>query len=249
MTPIELCEPLFQYICRLNRSARKGGDHDMEQVRADLKGIIDDIMSKAQADPGLRNQFDYDREGRGHDSNKGQLYLILLFFADFMVRNSNLPFAMEWLDMAAEKGEQGGDEKFFELLDETLAQRSEAANQRLAVYYACMGLGFSGWYTGQPEYLRKKMLDCAARLRGLINADEAAKVCPEAYQHTNTADLVEPPTKGVAGIALTLVILVIALLVVNGYVYYDSSRSLSQSLQQIINGDSEAPTTTTAEAK
>ena len=25
MTLLELCEPLFQYICRLNRSARKGG--------------------------------------------------------------------------------------------------------------------------------------------------------------------------------------------------------------------------------
>ena len=32
MTLLELSEPLFQYICRVNRSARKGGNYDLAQV-------------------------------------------------------------------------------------------------------------------------------------------------------------------------------------------------------------------------
>jgi cytochrome bd-type quinol oxidase subunit 1 len=40
-----------------------------------------------------------------------------------------------------------GDEKFFDLLEETLNDSSEDASERLAVYYTCLGLGFMGMYT------------------------------------------------------------------------------------------------------
>jgi type VI secretion system protein ImpK len=243
MTPVELCEPLFQFVCRLNRSARKGGDHDMDQVRSEVKGILADIMSKASADPALANQFDYDHAGRGHDRSKGQLYIVLLFFVDFMIRNSSLRWAMDWNNLADEVGEQAGDEKFFELLDETLAQRSDAANQRLAVYYTCMGLGFSGWYTAQPEYLRKKMLECAARLRGVVNADESSKVCPEAYERTNTSNLIEKPASSLVGIGIALVVLVLMTLVANAYLYERSASNLSDALKRVMNSGSGATTT------
>ena len=37
MTLAEVCEPLFLYICRLNRLARKGGEQDADQVRTELE--------------------------------------------------------------------------------------------------------------------------------------------------------------------------------------------------------------------
>ena len=225
MKILDLCEPLFQYVCRLNRSARKGGDHDHQQVRAELKSILADIRAKASADPSLAPQFDRDR---------GRLYIVLLFFVDFMVRNSNLSFALDWVNLADEEREQAGDEKFFELLDETLADRSESATERLAVYYTCMGLGFSGWYQGQPEYLRKKMLECASRLRGVINADEANRICPEAYEYVNTANLIQPPSSSLVGIGLALCVLVVMLFVTNAYLYHRSSNELSRSLDRIV---------------
>ena len=46
MTLLELCEPLFQYVCRLNRSARKGATPDEETVRADLQKILADIKER-----------------------------------------------------------------------------------------------------------------------------------------------------------------------------------------------------------
>ena len=37
MTPLDLCEPLFQYVCRVNRSARKNIVYDIEQVRSEIE--------------------------------------------------------------------------------------------------------------------------------------------------------------------------------------------------------------------
>jgi hypothetical protein len=39
-TLVEFCEPLFQYICRLNRLARKGGLVDASQVRNELRSML-----------------------------------------------------------------------------------------------------------------------------------------------------------------------------------------------------------------
>ena len=192
MTPLELSEPLFQYVCRVNRSARKGGVYAEDQVRAEVRAILADIKAKADTDPDLAGQF---------DPRKGRLLLVLMFFVDFMVRNSSLSFAREWGDLAAEEGEPDGDRRFFQMMDETLADRSEAATQRLAVYYTCLGLGFSGSHTGEAKFLRQKMLELSARLRSLIGSDAATRVCPEAYENVNTDNLVQPPSSSLVGVA------------------------------------------------
>jgi hypothetical protein len=103
-----------------------------------------------------------------------------------------------------------------------------------------MGLGFGGWYTGQPEYLRKKMLECAARLRGVVNADESSKVCPEAYERTNTSNLIEKPASSLVGIGIALVVLVLMTLVANAYLYERSASDLSDALKRVMKGDNGA---------
>lgn len=233
MKLLDVCEPLFQYTCRLNRSARKGGDHRPEEVRAELKNILADISTKSRSDATLANQLDKDRGG---------IYLVLLFFADFMVRNSSLPFAMKWDDLAAEEKppQLGGDEKFFDMLDKTLADRSEGAAERIAVFYTCMGLGFTGWYTGQPEHLRRKMMECSLRLRGQINADESTPVCPESY-NADTRTLFKPIGSSLLGITIALVVLMIAIFAGNVYVYHVTASDLWEKLQQIGNSKLATP--------
>jgi hypothetical protein len=137
MTLLELSEPLFQYMCRLNRSGRKGGNYELSQVQAEIKGILGEARGKALG-ANLAEAWD-------------KVELPLMFFCDFMIKESALPWAREWKELAFERHEMAGDEKFFDLLEETLKDKSPNANDRLAVFYTCMGLGFSGWYTGQPE--------------------------------------------------------------------------------------------------
>lgn len=222
MTLLELCEPLFQYVCRLNRSVRKGVRPDPAQSRAEIKAIFSDMKGRASASPGLMNQYE-------------KVRLPLVFFVDFMVRDSGA-FGRSWTDLANEEHppQLGGDEKFFDLLDETLKESGDSVTERLAAFYSCMGLGFTGWYQGQPEYLRKKMLEMSSRLRGTMELDEAARICPESYEHVNTADLVQPPGSKMVGIAIAMAGVIVVVLAANIAAYLEHRSTMDRSLRTLL---------------
>ena len=225
MTLLELFESIFQYICRLNRSARKGGGiYNQSQVRNEINAILSDIRALASSDPHLNMQFE-------------KIELPVIFFADSLIKNSRLSFALEWQDIAHDRNELAGEDRFFELLDETLADKSPAATERLAIFYTCMGLGFTGWYTGQPVDLRRKMLEMAARLRGTVDANLQTHICPAAYENVNTVDLTQPATMRLAGIAVALVGMIVVLFVTNVYLYQKSAKKLTDSLQKLSSSD------------
>src|SRR3954467_3604824 len=221
MTLLELCDPLFQYICRFNRSARKGGHHDLHQVRQEVKAMLAEMKGKAAAQPGLSSQFE-------------KIDTVLMFFVDFMIKSSAISNAGDWQELAFDRKELAGDEKFFDLLEETLADRSEQASERLAIFYTCMGLGFTGWYTGQPEYLRKKMLECSTRIRSMIDTDQGSKICPESYENVDTSNLVQPPSASLVGIGIALVGLIVVLFIANAYMYHNSASELEKAFTAIV---------------
>jgi len=224
MTLIEVCEPLFVYICRLNRSARKGGGSGFEfsHVRSDIESILKTAGATAAGDPRLSEQFRL-------------VELPLLFFVDSMIAESKLPFTADWNKrrLAFERNELAGDEKFFDLLDETLADPSEQATERLQIFYTCIGLGFSGWYAGQRDYLRRKMLEMSARMPDLVGARADKRICIEAYEHLDTRDLIEPPAKKLVGIAIVLAGLVVMLMIANIFLFKWTSEDLMRLLKGI----------------
>jgi type VI protein secretion system component VasF len=221
MTLLELSEPLFQYICRLSRSARKGVRVEPNTVRSEVKAILGDMRSKAMSDRALVAQYE-------------KIELVYLFFVDFMVRECLGPAAKSWTELAAERKELAGEEAFFDMLDETLKEPGDAATERLTIYYVCIGLGFTGWYTGQPEYLRKKMLEISSRIRHLMDSDALARICPEAYDNVNTANLVEPPGRRLIGVGIVLVGLLLVVFAANISLYYHSKGQLTKALDGII---------------
>ena len=226
MTLLELFEPMFQYICRLNRSARKGGGiYNQSQVRGEINAILADMKALASGDPHLIMQCE-------------KVELPVIFFADSLIKTSRLSFALDWQDIAHDRKELAGEDRFFELLDETLADKSEAATERLAVFYTCMGLGFTGWYTGQPVDLRRKMLEMAARLRGTVDSNLQTHICPAAYENVNTVDLTKPATVRLAGIGIALIGMIVVMFVTNGYLYQKSARKLTKSLQTLTSPES-----------
>ncbi len=226
MTLLELCEPLFQYVCRLNRSARKEAVVEHNQVRAEIEAILNDIETKAGPDPRLANQLDPD---------KGKIGPVLSFFVDFIIKESRLSFASDWQEIAAKKyNALAGDQKFWDLLEETLNDRSEAADERLLVYYVCIGLGFTGLYSDQPEHLRAKMREISIRIRHLIDSDDTVPLISESELHVNLDNLIEPPGKSLVGIAIALVGLLIVLFVGNIVLYWNSTSDLDESLNTII---------------
>ncbi len=201
-------------------------------MQAEIKGLLAQARGKAIG-ANLGQQWD-------------QIELLLMFFSDFMIKESALPWAREWHELAFERHEMAGDEKFFDILEETLKDRSPNANDRLAVFYVAMGLGFSGWYTGQPEYLRRKMKEIAARLQSAGQFAESQRICPDAYEKVDTRDLVEPPGTKLIGIAIALVGLMIVLFFAYGFLYRDSSTKLIGATKQIIDQSKEAAADTSA---
>ena len=141
MTILQLTEPLFQHVCRLNRFARRAGaakpssgdttylslkpespaaaasaaaktaSLDYTVARSEIKALFEDMMTKASSDMRLSQQA-------------RKVELPLIFFVDSMISESSLPFAAQWNQnrLAYDRQELAGDEKFFDLLDETLKE-------------------------------------------------------------------------------------------------------------------------------
>ena len=228
MELLELCEPLFQYVCILNRAGRKGGNLEFTAVRSKIKQIFDDLRARALTDPRLNPQYK-------------KMEQPLIFFVDSMIAESKVPFAKKWDQdrLAYSFNELAGDEKFFDLFDETLKEQTDDATERLAAYYTCIGLGFTGWYSGQPEYLRKKMLEVAPRIRRLIESDTTVRVCPEAYQNVDSRNLVEPPSSKMVMILIIFLVFMLTTLACNFFLFQQASQQLTSSLAEIIAHDKE----------
>jgi type VI secretion system protein ImpK len=224
MTTLELCEPFFRKICLLNRLGRKGGGSlDYNSLRLEIEELFTQARQVSQEDAELRIQWQ-------------KLEMPLIFFIDSMISESGLTVAPVWNRnrIAYERKELAGDEKFFDQLDETLKDPSDEATQRLLVFYTCIGLGFMGWYGGQPEYLRGKMLDISQRIRSAMETDKSARICPEAYQNVDIRDLVQAPALRLGGIAIVFVGLCLLVLVVEIYLFRAASLSLTDALSAII---------------
>ncbi|MHC4538272.1 MAG: DotU family type IV/VI secretion system protein [Planctomycetota bacterium] len=220
MTLLELCEPLFQHVCRLRRSARMGRTMEMDEVRNDIVRIFSEMKAEASSNHELLTQYE-------------KTELPLVFFVDFMIKESNLPFAYDWVELARERNELAGDEKFFDLLDADLADPSDSATQRLVVFYTCLGLGFTGVYTGQLESIQRLISQISARISGLMDADNKSYICPEAYENVDTRDFVEPPGAKLIGIGITLAALIIIWAVAYCFLFKWTSDDLTESLDVI----------------
>jgi len=220
MTLLELCEPLFQYVCRLRRSARMGRTMGMDEVRNDVIKIFNEMKAATSIHPELVTQYE-------------KVELPLVFFADFMIKESDLPFADDWVELGRERNELAGDEKFFDLLDAELADPSDAATQRLIIFYTCLGLGFTGVYTGQLESIQRMISQISVRISGLMDADKKSYICPEAYENVDTRDFVEPPGAKLAGIGIALIALIIVWAVAYCCLFKWTSDDLSKSLDMI----------------
>jgi type VI protein secretion system component VasF len=226
MTVLELCEPLFKKVCLLNRVGREGASLssaiELEKLRLEIKELFADLEKKASSQPGLGALWQ-------------KLELPLIFFVDSMIAECGLAVSTAWHHnrLAYERKELAGDEKFFDLLDETLNDPSEEATERLKIFYTCLGLGFTGWYAGQPEYLRGKMLDISHRIRPAMDTDQSARICPEAYIGVDTRDLIQRPGLSIAAIAIIFVGLCLIVLTVETYLFRAASLSLTDSVTAI----------------
>lgn len=226
MTLPELCEPLFQYVCRLNRMGRKNAPLVYATVRAEITQLFDDLRATASREPGLAAKFQ-------------SIELPLMFFVDSVIAEGGFSISPQWNRdrLAYQRNELAGDEKFFDLVDAALQDKSPESAERLAVYYTCIGLGFTGWYATQPEFLRKKMIEIAPRLRERMETDSSARLCPAAYENVNTSNLPLPVSSRLFGLAIVVGGLLLLTLFANFYLFSVSSRDLRGAIKEVSQHD------------
>ena len=204
------CEVLFQDLCRVSRQARAGLRVEPEAIRADILEALEDIESRGQS-------------GGAGDVSAAVLPSLRVF-VDWFVPEVAPACRGQWKAMA----DGAGSAEFFAGLDAAMSDSGDEANEKLAVYLQCLGLGYTG--DRDADAIRKTMVELSARLRQRINADDTAKLCPEAYEHIDRSDLVQPPGKSLALIGVSLVGLVLVLVAMNAFLYSQSASSLVESL-------------------
>lgn len=249
---LELCEPFFQYLCRLNRAGRlaaaagsapvagatalfsrsaDGGFSaagprpvhlSLAAARSEVLRLLEEMNRKAAGDYRLTEQL-------------RQIELPLKFFADSFIAESRLPFAAEWNNsrLAYDHNELAGDEKFFDIIEETLRDKGNEATERLAVYYQCLGLGFTGAFPNQVELLRKYANDMAPRVQHLMDKDHLAQVCPEAYRGVDTTNLIPPESNSLVIVGIMFAGFLVAAFVAFFSLYSQASKSLKTALDVV----------------
>ena len=218
MTLLDVCEPLFDYVCLLNRTAKVGESLEVHLVRSELGAIFDRMRSTASAaGADLSVQFE-------------KIEMPLTFFIDSMIIGGRSNIASQWLPIAEEKyGIATGDRDFWDQLEETLRDRTDAGTQRLLVFYTCVGLGFVGDKMGQPQSVSLKMKEVYARVRPLVDAEQSTKLCPEAYQ-VNTVKLPLNLRDRLIGILLAVLVMAVMVFVINAFLFNRAVSDLESAL-------------------
>jgi len=150
----------------------------------------------------------------------------------------------EWNDnrLAYDHNELAGDEKFFDIVEDTLRDKSSEASERLAVYYVCFGIGFTGAFGSQVELLRKTMNDIAPRIQPLLESDRLGRFCEEAYASVDTTNLIEPESNYLAILGIVFACFTIAALVAFILLYSQARSSLNTALDKVKLHDLETRT-------
>jgi type VI protein secretion system component VasF len=144
----------------------------------------------------------------------------------------------EWNDdriAVTEFNRRAGDNEFFDLLYDAEAEVGEDADGKLAFYYCCIGLGFTGMYEDEPKHLHEIMQRLEPRVRGFMDRDVISRITPEAYSNTLEMNVAPDTAPRYLGLLLLAIGTVFAITVSIFYLYIDAFSTLSKVLTKIIS--------------
>ncbi|NOY76019.1 MAG: hypothetical protein GXP32_09570 [Kiritimatiellaeota bacterium] len=198
----QVCHPLFQYICSLYRHQENGQVPPEDNVRADVRHCFESMRDSVLGNTILSDQL-------------SKMELPLVFFVDYMIKEGPFEFSQTWVELARDFNELSGDEKFFDMLDDTLADPAPSATERISTFYTCIALGFYGCYASDPYYLERKIKICALRT-GLDGGDSLRQQFgASVYKTVLREKRFKDPGRAARPFLLVALIVLISVIVVN----------------------------------
>jgi type VI protein secretion system component VasF len=150
----KICNPLLLALCNYWQLACMDSPVELEPFRGKIISLLEDAKQKAAFDDTLAREFSVIEKP-------------LVFFIDYMVREGRFPFRAEWQILARSYNELSGDEKFFDILEDTLNHPDE--KNSTALFFLMLGLGFDGVHRRNPAYIQHCMTVCNKKAVGQFN--------------------------------------------------------------------------------
>ena len=141
----KLCNPVFKCLCNYWQLSRITNTLDRGRFLEDILRLIKEAEEKSRMDAKLEREFAWIEKP-------------LVFFIDYMVKEGRFPFRDEWWELSRNYNELSGDEKFFDLLTETLEHPDY--NNSVVLFYVMLGLGFDGAFRYNNKYIEQCMKLC-----------------------------------------------------------------------------------------
>jgi hypothetical protein len=88
-------------------------------------------------------------------------------------------------------------------------------------------------YQNQPDQLRRYTEQIYARIPQWVDRDPRTKISEEAYQHTDTRVLTDPPSNKIILVAVAFIFLSLSVLTICYVYYWKSVDVVRGSIQQI----------------
>jgi type VI protein secretion system component VasF len=143
-----LCNPLFLAICNYWQLACINSPVELESFREHILALLEDTRERAGQDDDLAREF-------------ALIEKPLIFFIDYMVREGRFSFRDNWYILARGYNELSGDEKFFDLLEETL--KNPDARNSAPLFFVMLALGFDGMYRRNQGHIQRCLSLCAEK--------------------------------------------------------------------------------------
>lgn len=156
-TVLELVNPILLKVCNYYTFRKYGYEVKYENVVEEIHSLFSDIKRKTQENELLNNEYK-------------KIEKPLVFFVDYILKESDFSFSQDYQIMARLYNELSGDDKFFDLLEQALKDPN-CDDQIIEVYYLMLGLGFDGAYKRDPKEVIKIMYDCSDRLNNHIKTN------------------------------------------------------------------------------
>jgi type VI protein secretion system component VasF len=219
---VELCEPIFVYVCYINRCGKADKEISYITTREEICGLLNSLKANLVHGSKLWRKFK-------------RIELALLFFIDSMICDSCVSFAEEW-DMkrlAYERGEMTGDLKFFQILNEISSEYSIDSEDCLTFFYFCLGLGFTGTFKNQPEEIIDRNNLIISRIPRLSESFKM-EIFEDIYSNVDNRNILAKKWLSAKKIVFISLLLFIIIVLLNAFLYYLAVNPLFTTLNRVI---------------